>query len=307
MDKLDKLDKLDLNIENYELEDILNLFKIPSNINMTHLKEAKKMVLKTHPDKSGLHPDYFRFFSKAYKVVYEIWEFKNKHDKELTNIEYKTHVEDFTVMDKSKKKMLDGYFKKEKLTEPDDFNKWFNKQFEKNKTESEEDTHGYGNWLKSDSDLPEQSNISFSQMEREFELKKQSLRSLIVYKGVDESQYYNMGGSNLSGDIPDNFTSGLFSSLQYEDLRKAHTETVIPVTMEDYKSVKKFNDVNEYTAYRNNQNMVPLSEVQSREYLSNKERLEEKESTERAYKLAKQLEETQKKQKTYWASILHIN
>ena len=301
------MDKLDLNIENYELEDILNLFKVPSNLNIDHLKEAKKIVIKTHPDKSGLHPDYFRFFSKAYKVLYNIWEFKNKQEKEVTKIDYDSNMENDTIMDKGKIKILDGYLKKEKITEPQQFNKWFNEQFEKTKVERDEETHGYGNWLKSDNDLSEFKNVSFTQMEREFELKKQNLRSLTVYKGVDDTQSYNIGASDLSGDAPDSFTSGLFSSLQYEDLRKAHTETVIPVTMDDYKSVKKFNNVNDYTAYRNNQNIEPLSEVQSKEYLSNREKLQDKESTERAYKLAKQLEETQKKQKNYWSSILHIN
>ena len=301
------MDKLDLNIENYELEDILNLFKVPSNLTIDHLKEAKKIVLKTHPDKSGLHPDYFRFFSKAYKILYNIWEFKNKQEKEVIKIDYDSNMDNDMIMDKGKKKLLHGYLKKEKITEPEQFNKWFNEQFEKTKVGRDEETQGYGNWLKSDNDLSEFKNVSFSQMEREFELKKQNLRSLTVYKGVDESQSCIIGASDLSGDVPDSFTSGLFSSLQYEDLRKAHTETVIPVTMDDYKSVKKFNNVNEYTTYRNNQNIEPLSEVQSKEYLSNREKLQEKESTERAYKLAKQLEETQKKQKNYWSSILHIN
>ena len=271
------MDKIDLNIENYELEDILNLFKVPSNLSVEHLKEAKKIVLKTHPDKSGLHPDYFRFFSKAYKVLYNIWEFKNKQEKEAINVDYDLNMDNDMIMDKGKKKVLDNYLKKEKITEPQQFNKWFNEQFEKSKLERDEENHGYGSWLKSDDDLSESQNISFSQMETEIELKKQKLRSLTVYKGVDESQYYNIGASDLTGDAPNSFTSGLFSSLQYEDLRKAHTETVIPVTMDDYKNVKKFNNVNEYTSYRNNQNIEPLSEVQSREYLSNREKLQEKE------------------------------
>jgi hypothetical protein len=94
---------------------------------------------------------------------------------------------------------------------------------------------------------------------------------------------------------------------EYEDLKKAHTETVVPVTLEDYNKVKKFNNVTDYTDYRNNQNIVPLSELQAREYLSNKEKMQEKESTERAYKLAKQLEDSQKKSQKYWASMQHIN
>ena len=109
------MDKLDLNIKNYELEDILNLFKVPSNLNIDHLKEAKKIVLKTHPDKSGLHPDYFRFFSKAYKVLYNIWEFKNKQEKEVIKIDYDSNIDNDMIIDKGKIKILDGYLKKEKI------------------------------------------------------------------------------------------------------------------------------------------------------------------------------------------------
>ena len=299
------MDKLDLNIENYELNDLLKLFKMPSNFTENDLKEAKKIVLKTHPDKSGLNPDYFRFFSKAYKVIYGIWEFKNKaikkNDKNVST-EYYTTTDYF---DREKKELLDNFLENKKKSS--DFNKWFNEQFEKNKLEREDDAQGYGDWLKSDEDLDEEKHISLTQMAEEIERKKQKIRALTVYKGIEDTNLYCSGGSNLAGEAPDNFTADLFSSLQYEDLRKAHTETVIPVTMEDYNSVPKFNSVNEYKDYRNSQNIVPLSELQAREYLSNKEKYQEKESTERAYKLAKQMEDNEKKQENYWASIRYIN
>ena len=53
---------MDLDINNYNLDDILNLFKIPSNFTESHLKMAKQIVLKTHPDKSGLSSEYFLFY-----------------------------------------------------------------------------------------------------------------------------------------------------------------------------------------------------------------------------------------------------
>jgi hypothetical protein len=300
------MESLDLNIENYELNDILNLFKIPTNFSEIQLKDAKKIVLKTHPDKSGLPPEYFRFFSKAYKVLYEIWEFKNKREKSKDDIVSTNYKPSYDSFDREKKELLDQFLEKEKKTKKD-FNKWFNEQFEKNKLEREEDTQGYGNWLKSDEDLEDEKIISLTQMGEEIERKKQKIRAVTVYKGVDDITSFYSGASNLTGDSPESFGSDLFSSLQYEDLRKAHTETVVPVTLEDYNNIKKFNNVNDYNAYRNNQNIVPLSEMQAREYLSNKEKFQEKESTERAYKLAKQMEETQKKQEKYWASMRYIN
>ena len=57
------MEGLDLNIHNYELNDLLNLFKIPFQFGEKELKEAKKMVLKTHPDKSGLKRIFFVFLS----------------------------------------------------------------------------------------------------------------------------------------------------------------------------------------------------------------------------------------------------
>jgi hypothetical protein len=297
---------LDLNIENYDLPDILNLFKIPENFNENDLKNAKKIVLKMHPDKSGLHANYFRFFSKAYKAIYDIWVFKNKIEKNLDGTISTEYIAKTEFFDKEKKKILDDFLDKEKKSEKA-FNTWFNEQFEKNKVEREEEAHGYGNWLKSDEDLEDEKTISMTQLGEEIERKKQKVRALTVYKGIDDITANYAGVSNLTGDAPVSFGSDLFSSLQYEDLRKAHTETVVPVTLEDYNNVKKFNNVNEYTAHRNSQNIEPLSDIQAREYLSNKERYQEKESTERAYKLAQQLEETQKKQANYWASMRYIN
>ena len=63
------MDDLDLNIHNYDLNDLLNLFKLPYHFTEEHLRDAKKTVLKTHPDKSRLDRKYFLFFSKAYKYL----------------------------------------------------------------------------------------------------------------------------------------------------------------------------------------------------------------------------------------------
>ena len=62
-------EQFDLEIENYELEDILNLFKLQYNFVEADLKKAYRIALKLHPDKSDLPTDYFRFYMKAYKIV----------------------------------------------------------------------------------------------------------------------------------------------------------------------------------------------------------------------------------------------
>jgi hypothetical protein len=59
------MDIIDLNLDNYELTDLLTLFKLEYDFIESDLKNAKKIVLKTHPDKSNLPKEYFLFFSKA--------------------------------------------------------------------------------------------------------------------------------------------------------------------------------------------------------------------------------------------------
>ena len=83
---------------------------MPKNFVEEDLKSAKKLVLKTHPDKSGLPPDYFRFYSKAYKMLYSVWDFRKKGDVNKTNnnTDYE-NVDKFSEEDK--KKILDNLFK----------------------------------------------------------------------------------------------------------------------------------------------------------------------------------------------------
>jgi len=45
---------MDLDITNYDYEDILKLFNISKQFSEEDLKSAKKRVLASHPDKSGL-------------------------------------------------------------------------------------------------------------------------------------------------------------------------------------------------------------------------------------------------------------
>ena len=63
---------IDLNIENYELDEIIKLFNIPYLFTEKDLKIAKRKVLLTHPDKSKLDKKYFLFYLAAYRILYDI-------------------------------------------------------------------------------------------------------------------------------------------------------------------------------------------------------------------------------------------
>ena len=294
---------LDLDISNYNLSDILNLFKIPLNFTESDLKKAKTIVLKTHPDKSGLDPDFFRFYSKAYKMLYSVWEFRKKGD---VNANAKKNTDYSTYGDDEKRELLDQVFQtNEKFKNKNHFNKWFNEQFERNKLSNEREEKGYEDWLRSNEGDEESSkNVTMETMGHEFEKKKSQARSLVVRQEVQEIFGLNsIAASDLSSDAPQSFDSDLFSSLPFQDLKQAHTETVIPVTFEDYQQKQKFNNVNEMISHRSQQNIKPLSEQQAMNYLKNREKNDEERTVRRAYDLAKQTELAQQRNQDFWASI----
>jgi hypothetical protein len=141
-------------------------------------------------------------------------------------------------------------------------------------------------------------------MRQEFDKKKAQARSLIVREDVQEIWGNNsISSSELSNDAPGTYDSGLFSGLGYQDLYKAHTETVIPVTDEDYEQKQKFGSVNEFVSYRNSQDTVPLSEQQALQYLNQKNMKEEERAVRRAYELAKQTEQAKAKNQEFWSGL----
>ena len=68
----------DLDLDNYKLEDILNLFKVPYDFNEKDLKRAYRQVLMVHPDKSKLDAKYFHFYVEAYKILSNVYYFHHR-------------------------------------------------------------------------------------------------------------------------------------------------------------------------------------------------------------------------------------
>ena len=90
------MESIDLNIKNYDLKDLLNLFKLKYNFDKKDLKKAKEMALMTHPDKSKLKKEIFMFFLEAYKRLEEIYKFRVKKKQNMYDTEYSTDMGDVT-------------------------------------------------------------------------------------------------------------------------------------------------------------------------------------------------------------------
>ena len=115
------MENLDLDIQNYSLNDILELFNLNYNFTIEDLKKSKRIVLKTHPDKSGLDKKYFLFFSKAYKMIYHIHDFRNKEKQSNNYSEHKYFTDDMN--EEEHKHIIKNMNNKEK------FHSWFNRLF----------------------------------------------------------------------------------------------------------------------------------------------------------------------------------
>jgi len=280
------MDNLDLNIENYELQDILNLFSISNDFTKYELKQCKKQVLMTHPDKSKLSKDYFLFFSSAYKILYQIFLFKQHNDIDDT-IEYDTIIDQFIKDNTNKNKNIITFAKSK------EFNTEFNKLFEKNNVKNDHDNKGYGDFLSSEieDDLIQKlysGVISPNDRLVHLEDIRKKNNALIVHQGVQNANDFNHH-TNIDDSAPSLYSSELFSSLPYEDLKKAHTETLISVTSEDARK-EQFSNINDIKQHRDSDLVKPLSIQQANRFLAEKSNLESSESTNRAYRLVRQNE-----------------
>ena len=287
------LNSLDLDLDNYSLDDLYHLFNINGNIlNDETMKLAKQIVLKMHPDKSQLDSKYFLFFSKAYKRLYGIYEFQNKSSKK------KMDKEDY--FNESNKTILDNMFDKNKdFKDSKNFNSWFNEAFEKGRLENPTE-QGYGDWLKSDEGfISVNENVTKGNMNDVFEQKKKQIQSLTLYTGVTDMVSSSFGGSLLDGGND-------FSSDNYTDLKQAYTETLIPVTQEDYNKMQKFNNISEYKRHRDQVDTTPLTKEEAQRKLLQQQQEHDQHSAALAFKYAKESEKAKEKQNNFWSDLKQI-
>lgn len=369
------MESLDLNIDNYNLPDILALFNLPTLFNEDDLKRAKHAVLKTHPDKCQLPKEYFLFFTKAYRIVHQIYTIRHP----ATNEHYTQRVERTprtsavpslrcigkdtlsapyipidggttaatttaaakSVVDYGRLMRTEGYrpdaddeygrdthermkrrldemmtgtttttsngvAKQNAAAKVGEFNQWFNEKFEQYRLKDDEAETGYEAWFRStsndddDDDQDEGGDDSGSWADKVARLnqRKQALRNKYALVERQELEYAGDGGGggggtgyDLTRERPQEYSSGIFGNLRYEDLKKAHTESVIPVTEEDYYKTKRFNSINELQTFRDQSRRdlyKQTSKVEQEQIYQQSKMRQEEEDTRRAFILAKQ-------------------
>ena len=293
---------MDLDITNYDYDEILKLFNISKQFNEDDLKNAKKQVLASHPDKSGLDKSYFLFFSSAYKILFNIYNFREKHSS-TTNLN--NYNENYNADKDEINALLIHKITNNKSSAQ--FNKWFNEQFEYFKITNDYEANGYGDWLISNEDITETMAKckDLTSMNKIIEEKKQILRTQNLVKKRDVCEFNNTNYCDLTNSKPEDYSSGLFSKFQYEDLKKAHNESLIPVTNEDITN--NYSSLEDIRTKRASQVLSPLKYDEAKSYLNKSKEDENNISASRAYSLFKQDELNKQKNDKFWSNLTRLN
>lgn len=266
---------IDLDENNYDYNDLLELFNITSTFNLKDLKQAKKKVLMLHPDKCKIDIKYYLFFRKMYLKLEEIYNFTT-HEKDEENlkkvIDTDSHFKDYLERNKIDPKNNYKLFSKE-----------FNTMFEK--VYISENNDGYEDWLKSEKGIYNKDDLEES---RKIAIQEKAL----IKKTEHIEELGNLERQNL----------------YYSDIKETHGIPFIALDIEEeFNKKPKFNSVQEFEQYVSKQDNTPISEQQSNLYLNNKEKMLEQQSKELAYSHMKQKEQMNSNYKNYVSKYLKIN
>jgi hypothetical protein len=267
------------------------------------LKKAKKQVLSSHPDKSGLDKSYFLFFSSAYKILFNIYNFREKHSSTTNlnnyNENYNAHKDEFNAL------LIQKVTSNKSSAQ---FNTWFNEQFESFKITNDYDANGYGDWLTSKDENNNEENEKckdLNSLHKIIEEKKQIARTQNLVIKKDVCEFNNTNYCDLTNSKPEDYSSGLFSKFQYEDLKKAHNESLIPVTNEDITN--NYSSLEDIRTKRASQLLAPLKHDEAKSYLNKSKEDENNISASRAYSLFKQDELNKQKNDKFWSNLKRLN
>lgn len=248
-----------LNVDMYSFRELLQLFKLPSNvkdITEEDMKKAKWVVLKTHPDKSRQPPDLFLFFKKAFQIIVEVYNEHQKTNREIPQMK----IEYFTDNLENKEMKSGVQTRLDKLT-TENFQQTFNELFDKH--QMGKTIVNKNEWFSKDEENTTHHKIhNLSEMnatiEKIKEKQKQSNEMVIRKEGVKELSLSNIHCNNLYEDIDEGDTSQTtyietdpFSRLKFEDIKKVHkNETVFAIGEDDYMKIPKYANVEQYMVSR---------------------------------------------------------
>lgn len=310
--------KHNLDLASYSFDEILQMFDLSYNISVEDLKRAKRKVLMSHPDKSGLPPDYFLFYKRAFELVVN-YQQSNTRQSQIVNEHTSVEYVPLTETDTNTKRHLSEKIK------TDHFQQRFNELFEQNMAEKPDPTRN--EWFRSESAssiYETQGAVSASNLNSSFESIKSRQREqgLVRYSGIRElssfaggaSSFYDTGSSTVGQDDTENqdnqdiyVSSDPFSKLKFEDLRKVHKDqTVFSVSESDYANVPKYKNVDQYSRERSVDTLKPMEKQQAEHLFIERERIAREQQAKKQHLMELRMQEYAEKNKKVMGAFLHL-
>jgi hypothetical protein len=275
-----------LNLEEYSLQDIFDLFEIDGRrLSEDDLRRAKKKMLMTHPDLSHLPSEYFLFYRKAFAVVHQFYQ---EHQRQSQAVEAKVYSSSSGITLNGGNREENQIKQSLSQISSEEFQRQFNTLFDTHEMVTRPDPQRNAWFSCADPvfrDVP-QHKLSNQDMRRAFDSVKSQV-TLTKHRGVQD--FCVTGASTLYGEDDDDgdgdyISSDVFSKLKFDDLRKVHKDqTILQVSEADFASVPKYTSVDQYTAVRQ-YTAVPLQEHEAKRILEEKERVRRHQAMEKEYK-----------------------
>jgi hypothetical protein len=258
---------MDLNVDNYNLKQLLELFDINGELTHEKIKICRKKVLALHPDKTlnPLSNPYYEFFTNAYNKLVDVYSYtksttneKNQHQE---NIEINNTFSNYV----QKKNIKDKLFTEE-----------FNKMFE-NVHIREND--GYEEWLKSDNGIYGTENI------------KKARETAITLHKKNTIESYNE--TDKYSDLKDTYMNTVISIDEENEFNNK----------KKYSSVNEFmidrdNSINNQNKYTEEEQMEILRENELRE---------QNKALQMAFEMKNKEKQITNRLNTYYTKYLTIN
>ena len=269
--------RMDLDINHYNYDDLRAIFDLPSPYTREQWKASTTIVKQTHPDKSGLDKKYFMFFRRAHALLGAALQTRG------------VRGEEDELLGKPERERIEQMSEQEFLS-------WFNGTFEEL---CKDEKAGYGEWLASDEGTVTVEGSgdvhSYFQKQRVSDIGRADL----VVCDAGES-------FDTLGTTPASYSAPLFSALQYDDVRIAHSQTFIPVGQQDFARAGRHETVEERRQVRSINDGTPQTAVAAKSQLRELHEQDVTSSLQRNYNMARAVERSQDNMKKVKGRLLAL-
>ena len=291
-----------LDIHMYKFNEILEMFGLSTNITVDDIKRAKMVVLKMHPDKSGLSPDYFLFYKKAFDMVVEYYNESQKTTKVVpqTNPDYIP----LSVSNKSVEKQVNTAVGK---MDKQEFQLKFNRLFEENMRTTT--TNKKNEWFTKEEptyDIPKTN--SAAGIGQAIDQIKRTTNAITRYQGVEDLLIRSTGTSLYEDEDDGSYVSSdPFSKLKFDDLRKVHKDqTVFAVQESDINNRVHYKNEEDLKTARNTDQLTPLEKEKAERILREREHVKREQMLAKQHQSNLQTMEYEKKNQSILSSFLQL-